>query len=139
MNTDPTQTLYLTNLSSQVNTPELKASLYGLFSTYGIILAINASATAKMREQAFIAFDNVASATAALRSLNGYTFYDRPMKIAYATTKSDAVAKLDGTYRPKIVDRKASSTNRTVLGKREADDAQDGKSVATEDDEDDSE
>ncbi|OAD65638.1 hypothetical protein PHYBLDRAFT_79926 [Phycomyces blakesleeanus NRRL 1555(-)] len=152
MSSDPTQTLYITNLSGKTHTPgkwtsgrishvhKLKASLYGLFSTYGVILAINAINTEKMREQAFIAFDNVASATSALRSLNGFTFYDRPLKIVYAKTKSDVVAKLDGTYRPKVADKKASSSNRTLLGKRAVgDDLDDApmKSRKIESDEDD--
>jgi hypothetical protein len=32
-----------------------------------------------MREQAFIVYDNVASASTAKRGLNGFTFFDRPI------------------------------------------------------------
>lgn len=58
---------------------ELKSSLYGLFSTYGPILDITAKKTEKMREQAFVVYNNVASATTAKRSLNGFTFFERPI------------------------------------------------------------
>ncbi|KAG0194449.1 hypothetical protein DFQ28_011250 [Apophysomyces sp. BC1034] len=108
---EPSQTLYLYNLS------ELKRSLYHLFITYGEILDIVAMSSEKMREQAFVVYDNVASATAAMRSLNGFTFHDRPMSVEYARTKSHAVAKLDGTYRLKSLENK-DKNNVTTLGKR---------------------
>lgn len=66
---------------------ELKSSLYGLFSTYGPILDITAKKTQKMREQAFIVYNNVASATTAKRSLNGFTFFDRPIVSLSVYTK----------------------------------------------------
>lgn len=68
---------------------ELKSSLYGLFSTYGPILDITAKKTQKMREQAFIVYNNVASATTAKRSLNGFTFFDRPIVSLSVYTKKN--------------------------------------------------
>jgi RNA recognition motif-containing protein len=50
-----------------------------LFSSYGPILDITAKKTEKMREQAFIVYNNVASATTAKRSLNGFTFFSKPI------------------------------------------------------------
>lgn len=78
---------------------DLRLSLYMLFSPYGQVLSIVAMKTPKMRGQAFVAFSNVASATSALRALQGFNIYGKEMSLAYAKTKSDAVAKLDGTYR----------------------------------------
>ncbi|CAJ0767860.1 24714_t:CDS:2, partial [Entrophospora sp. SA101] len=66
---------------------------------YGRILDIVALKTIKMRGQAFIVFREIQSATAAMRGLNGFNFYDKPMHIEYAKGKSDAVAKLDGTWK----------------------------------------
>ena len=43
-----------------------------------------------MRGQAFVVFADLASATAALRALNSFDFYDRPMHIEYAQNKSKA-------------------------------------------------
>ncbi|CAG8733883.1 15034_t:CDS:1, partial [Dentiscutata heterogama] len=46
---------------------------------YGRILDIVALKTIKMRGQAFIVFKEIQSATAAMRGLNGFNFYDVPM------------------------------------------------------------
>ncbi|KAI8364725.1 uncharacterized protein BYT42DRAFT_618874 [Radiomyces spectabilis] len=120
---DTSQTLYLTNLTNRITALELKSSLYCLFSTYGEILDVTAKKTEKMREQAFVVYADPAAATTAMRSLNGFTFYDRPMKIQYAKTKSDAVALLDGTFRLRSVEeKKKANANMTVLGKRNATD-----------------
>lgn len=105
---DPSQTLYITNLNGRITVEgkssdsirvfislltlqvvftELKSSLYGLFSTYGPILDITAKKTYKMREQAFVVYDNVASATTAKRGLNGFTFFDRPIVSVFQLIK----------------------------------------------------
>jgi U1 small nuclear ribonucleoprotein A len=46
-------------------------------------------------------FYEVSAATNALRKMQGFPFYDKPMRIQYAKTKSDAIAKADGTYVPR--------------------------------------
>ena len=43
-------------------------------------------------------FRDISSATNAIRSMQGFPFYDKPMKIAYSKTKSDVIAKMDGTF-----------------------------------------
>lgn len=58
---------------------ELKKSLYAIFSQFGQILDIVALKTLKMRGQAFVIFKEIASATNALRSMQGFPFYDKPM------------------------------------------------------------
>ncbi len=58
---------------------ELKKSLYAIFSQFGQILDIVALKTLKMRGQAFVIFNDVNSATNALRSMQGFPFYDKPM------------------------------------------------------------
>jgi RNA recognition motif-containing protein len=58
-------------------------SLYGLFSGYGTILDISAKQTEKMREQAFVVYSDIASATTAKRSLNGFTFFSKPLVSSY--------------------------------------------------------
>merc|ERR1719486_978360 len=59
----------------------------------------------KRRGQAWIIFKEMSSATNALKSLQGFPFYNKPMRITYARSKSDVVAKADGTYveRPKKI------------------------------------
>jgi len=84
-----------------VNKEELKKSLYAVFTQFGPILDIVALKTHKMRGQAFVVFRDVSAATQAVRQMNGFAFYDKPMRLGYAKAKSDATAKLEGTYQPK--------------------------------------
>ncbi|CAG8458338.1 11222_t:CDS:2 [Ambispora gerdemannii] len=107
----PNPTLYVRNLNEKTPKEELKRSLYGLFSAYGRILDIVALKTIRMRGQAFVVFKEIQSATAAMRGLNGFMFYDKPMHIEYAKTKSDAIAKLDGTWKKSLA---ATSTEKTA-------------------------
>ncbi|XP_023214181.1 U1 small nuclear ribonucleoprotein A-like isoform X2 [Centruroides sculpturatus] len=51
-----------------------------------------------MRGQAFVIFKDINSATNALRSMQGFPFYDKPMRIQYAKTDSDIIAKMKGTF-----------------------------------------
>ncbi|KAI3353600.1 hypothetical protein L3Q82_020117 [Scortum barcoo] len=54
--------------------------------------------TMKMRGQAFVVFKELAAATNALRQLQGFPFYNKPMRIQYAKTDSEVIAKVKGTY-----------------------------------------
>ena len=38
--------------------------------------------------------------------MKGFPFYDKPMRIQYAKTKSDAIAKFDDTYVPREKQRR---------------------------------
>ena len=58
---------------------ELKKSLYAIFSQFGQILDIIAMKGIKMKGQAFVIFKDISSATNALRSMQGFPFYDKPM------------------------------------------------------------
>ncbi|KAI0882696.1 RNA-binding domain-containing protein [Annulohypoxylon maeteangense] len=96
----PNQTLYVTNLpSSKINKADLKTALYMLFSTYGPVLDVVALKTMKMRGQAHIVFRDLQAATQALRSLEGFKFLGAELHLQYAKSKSDVIAKLDGTYK----------------------------------------
>ncbi|KAF8487569.1 RNA-binding domain-containing protein [Gautieria morchelliformis] len=86
----PNATLYLKNLNDQVQKDELRAQLHALFTTYGKIIDVVASKSAKMRGQAFLVFADLAGATTAMRACEGMMFYDKPMHIEYAKTKSYA-------------------------------------------------
>ncbi|KAG0582972.1 hypothetical protein M758_3G101400 [Ceratodon purpureus] len=97
----PNQTIYINNLNEKVKKEELKKSLYAVFSQFGKILDIVACKTLKLRGQAWVVFDDLASATSALRQMQGFPFYDKPMRIQYAKTQSDAITKANGTYVPK--------------------------------------
>lgn len=97
--------MYVNNLNDKINTETLKKSLREVFAAFGGIIDIIAMKSLKRRGQAWIIFKEMSSATNALKSLQGFPFYNKPMRIAYAKTKSDVVAKADGTYveRPKKI------------------------------------
>ncbi|KAF3174195.1 U2 snRNP complex subunit msl1 [Orbilia oligospora] len=95
----PNQTLYISNLNDKIHKPDLKIALYTLFSTYGVVLDVIALKTAKMRGQAHVAFRDIAGASTAMRGCQGMVIFGKEMKIQYARSKSDTIAKLDGTYR----------------------------------------
>ncbi|KAF3904063.1 hypothetical protein ABW20_dc0107578 [Dactylellina cionopaga] len=95
----PNQTLYISNLNDKIHKPDLKIALYTLFSTYGVVLDVVALKTMKMRGQAHVAFRDIASASSAMRGCQGMVIFGREMRIQYSKSKSDTIAKLDGTYR----------------------------------------
>ncbi|KAI0082467.1 RNA-binding domain-containing protein [Panus rudis PR-1116 ss-1] len=89
----PNETLYINNLNDKINKEELRIQLYALFTTYGRVLDVVALKGPKMRGQAFLVFSDLAGATAALRGCEGFMFYDKPMHIQYAKTRSYATLK----------------------------------------------
>lgn len=70
-----------------------------LCSSFGSVLDIVALKTQKMRGQAHIVFSDVSDAIVALRALQGFVLFDKPMKIDFAKGKSHVIAKMDGTFR----------------------------------------
>ena len=50
-----------------------------IFSTYGTVLDIVAHKTMKMRGQAHIVFKDVPTAAQAMRQLEGFVFFGKPM------------------------------------------------------------
>ncbi|XP_075719215.1 U2 small nuclear ribonucleoprotein B'' isoform X2 [Rhinoderma darwinii] len=98
MDIRPNHTVYINNLNDKIKKDEIKRSLYALFSQFGHVMDIVALKTIKMRGQAFVIFKELASATNALRQLQGFPFYDKPMRVQYAKTDSDLVSKMRGTF-----------------------------------------
>ncbi|XP_059187207.1 U2 small nuclear ribonucleoprotein B'' [Centropristis striata] len=98
MDIRPNHTIYINNVNDKVKKEELKRSLYALFSQFGQVIEIVAMKTMKMRGQAFVVFKELAAATNALRQLQGFPFYNKPMRIQYAKTDSEVIAKVKGTY-----------------------------------------
>ncbi|EKM61643.1 uncharacterized protein PHACADRAFT_248371 [Phanerochaete carnosa HHB-10118-sp] len=88
-----TETLYIQNLNEKIKVPVLKASLRGLFKSYGEVLDVVAHSNLRMRGQAFVSFENAEVAKKALKEVRGFPLYSKPMQISYARTRSDAVVK----------------------------------------------
>ncbi|KAG0485840.1 hypothetical protein HPP92_009919 [Vanilla planifolia] len=124
----PNQTIYIKNLNEKVKKEELKRSLYALFSQYGRILDVVALKTDKLRGQAWVVFSEVTAASNAVRQMQSFPFYDKPMRIQYAKTKSDCVAKVDGTYAPR--EKKKKQEEKAAEKRRKAEDAHQAASAA---------
>ncbi|KAM4750650.1 U2 small nuclear ribonucleoprotein B'' isoform 1-T1 [Anableps anableps] len=101
MDIRPNHTIYINNINDKVKKEELKRSLYALFSQFGQIVDIVAMKTMKMRGQAFVVFKELTAATNALRQLQGFPFYNKPMRIQYAKTDSEVISKMKGTFSDK--------------------------------------
>ncbi|NXY88522.1 SNRPA protein, partial [Alcedo cyanopectus] len=118
----PNHTIYINNLNEKIKKDELKKSLYAIFSQFGQILDILVSRSLKMRGQAFVIFKEISSATNALRSMQGFPFYDKPMRIQYAKTDSDIIAKMKGTFveRDRKREKRKPKGQDTPTGKKAA-------------------
>jgi len=96
----PSQTLYASNLNGKTKKQgeqpvllrrrlddarsELKRALHLCFSAFGRVLDVVCLKTPKLRGQAWVVFADVPAATNALRALQGFNFYDRPLVRAAA-------------------------------------------------------
>ncbi|KAK4786482.1 hypothetical protein SAY86_003171 [Trapa natans] len=94
-------TIYINNLNEKIKLDELKKSLRAVFSQFGEILDVLAFKTLKHKGQAWVVFKDVQSASNALRQMQDFPFYDKPMRIQYAKSKSDIIAMADGTFVPR--------------------------------------
>ncbi|KAK1280564.1 U1 small nuclear ribonucleoprotein A [Acorus gramineus] len=113
----PNMTIYINNLNEKIKLPELKKSLYAVFSQFGKIVEVLAFKTLKHKGQAWVVFEDVSSASNALRQMQGFPFYEKPMRIQYAKTKSDVIAKADGTFVPR--ERRKRHEDRAERKRRE--------------------
>ena len=121
MDIRPNNTIYANNLNDKIKKEELKRSLYALFTQFGQVLDIVAMKTMAMRGQAFIIFKEINGATNALRSLQGFPFYDKPMKLGYAKKDSDIIAKIKGTHQEKSKKKKRKAKATPVSETNELD------------------
>lgn len=94
----PNQTIYINNLNERIKKEELRKALYAAFSQFGTVLDVVALKTLRMRGQAFVVFRDVGSATNAMRAMQNFPMFDKPMRIQFSKTQSDIIAKLNGTF-----------------------------------------
>jgi U2 small nuclear ribonucleoprotein B'' len=57
----------------------MKASLRGLFKSYGEVLDVVAHSNLRMRGQAFVSFESADIAKKALKEVRGFPLYSKPM------------------------------------------------------------
>ncbi|CCD72715.1 RRM domain-containing protein [Caenorhabditis elegans] len=94
----PNSTLYINNLNEKIKIDELRKSLVAVFKQFGEIVSVMCFRTLKMRGQAHVIFKELPAASAAREALNGFPFYEKPMRIQFAREDSDVVAQEKGTY-----------------------------------------
>ncbi len=75
----PSQTLYVQNLTEKVKKAPLKKSLFVAFSPFGRVVDVVHCRSNALRGQAWVVFDSVASATAAMAKLQSFPLFDKPM------------------------------------------------------------
>lgn len=97
----PNQTLYVQNLHEKVKRQELRQNLYYAFSQFGNIVEVHASKRDPRRGQAWIVFADLGGATKAMRGMQGIEFFGKKLRVSYAKAKSDTIAKMEGTYKPR--------------------------------------
>merc|ERR1711976_350097 len=85
---------------------DIKRTLHAIFGQFGKIIDVVALKTNKLRGQAWVVFTNVSSATSAMKTMQGFPIFDKPIIIQFAKTKSNAIAKINGTYSSKIQKKK---------------------------------
>ncbi|KAL7539711.1 hypothetical protein ACHAXR_009522 [Thalassiosira sp. AJA248-18] len=112
-NHPPNPTLYLSNIDWSIKKALLKRSLLALFSRHGKVLEViclrgDAGGGKPLRGQAWVIFESLSAATAALQAERGFVFFGRPLMVNYAKEVSDRIAKRDGTYGAKAKERRAA-------------------------------
>ncbi|AEE28060.1 RNA-binding (RRM/RBD/RNP motifs) family protein [Arabidopsis thaliana] len=88
---------------------------------FGRLLDVVALKTPKLRGQAWVVFTEVTAASNAVRQMQNFPFYDKPMRIQYAKSKSDYVTKAEGSFVPK---EKKMKQEEKVERKRHAEETQ---------------
>ena len=102
-------TLYLSNIDWSIKKPLLKRALYTLFTRHGKVLDVivlrgdttSGGSKRPLRGQAWVIFESVTAATAALAAEQHFNFFGRPLMVNYAKEVSDRIAKREGTYKKK--------------------------------------
>lgn len=114
-------TLYVNNLKDKPTKAQLSKALYSVFSAYGKVLDIVVSKKQGLRGQAWVVFESVSQASAAMSELQNFPVFDKPMRIAFAHRKSFASAKADGEFNPAFVAAdKAASVARAAAREAQA-------------------
>ncbi|GAA5983827.1 hypothetical protein JCM5350_007562 [Sporobolomyces pararoseus] len=88
-----TEVLYVNNLNERIKLDIMKQSLKVLFKEYGSVLGVTAHRNLRMRGQAFVTLDTKEAAAKAVKEVQKFPLYGKPMQLAFARTESDALVK----------------------------------------------
>jgi RNA recognition motif-containing protein len=76
---------------------QLKEALTEIFSEYGNIVGLVAKTNLKAKGQAFVVFDDVTAAENAIKEVQGFELFEKPMVLDFAKSKSDATVSRTGS------------------------------------------
>ncbi|GAB5034517.1 u1 small nuclear ribonucleoprotein a-like [Nannochloropsis oceanica] len=92
----PTATVYVNNINEKVRGEKLMQGLKQVFTPIGKVKKIHARKSLKLRGQAFIIYDRVVDAQSAVTKLQGFSFYGKSLRLAFADCPSDLTLKARG-------------------------------------------
>ena len=70
---------------------DLKKAIYAIFSQFGKILDVVALKTYRLRGQAWVVFADIRSAGEAIRTMQGFPFFEKPMVRVLSLSPCDGV------------------------------------------------
>merc|ERR1711966_7258 len=100
------ETIYVNNLNEKIKGDALKTALRAIFKQFGTIVEIVAMDSVRRRGQAFVVFETIDSAREAKERMQGFPIYNKPLRIQFAKTKSDTLARREGLPIPTAAERK---------------------------------
>lgn len=92
----PNATVYVKNLEESIKIDQLKEALSEIFSEYGTVIDLVAKKNLKAKGQAFIVFEDTEAAERAIKEVQGFELFEKPMLLDYARTQSDATVQREG-------------------------------------------
>ncbi|KAE8997987.1 hypothetical protein PR003_g16126 [Phytophthora rubi] len=126
----PNHTLYLNNLNDKIKADRMKATLYASLSQHGKVLEIVMGRARRLRGQAWVTFDDVPSASNALRAVNGSVLFDKPVAIHFAKEKADVIARREGSFVPREKRKREPKPAQQQQAKKQAGESGSGSSAA---------
>lgn len=97
----PCQTIYINNLNEKIKIEDMQKALRAVFNQFGVIEDIIAMKSVQRKGQAYISFEELESAENALKSMQGFPLFQKPLRIEFAKTMSDRLAKKLNKYKPR--------------------------------------
>ena len=95
------ETIYVSRLNDRVSVADLRSLLHELCVQFGQVLSVQI-VKGKIRGTAFVSFNSVSQATAAVRNLKDFVFLGKPIQVEFARKRSVDIAKARGTYKPRF-------------------------------------
>ena len=102
----PICTIYVQNINEKVKIVDLKNSLFQLFSSYGEVHEVHAKRNIRQRGQAYVVMNDPSNAEKAIKTLRGYPFFGKPLRLNFAKKEADYVTKLNGTFDDAILKKR---------------------------------